>query len=253
MNYQPSINLLANRIILVTGSSSGIGREAAITYARYGAEIVLLGRNKSRLKKVRDEIYFLRKKKNAPFYYVIDFQETNPQNYIHLSKKISENYSRIDGILHNASMLGEITPILKQNPIIWQQVMNVNINATFLLTQVLLPLLLRSHRGSIILTSSSVGRKGRSGWGAYCVSKFATEGLMQVLADEYKNTQLRINSINPGPVKTKMRACAFPQEQSELLPRAADIMQIYLYLMGEDSSHENGGSFDAQTKLISSV
>ncbi|MEI4269699.1 MAG: YciK family oxidoreductase [Candidatus Dasytiphilus stammeri] len=251
MHYTPRMNLLANKIILVTGSSSGIGREAALTYARYGAEIILLGRNKGKLKNVCDEIHLLSKKKRpAPSYYDIDFQETNPQNYLNLAQKISSHYSRIDGILHNASMLGEIKPISQQNPIIWHQVMNVNIYATFLLTQALMPLLLCSLSGSLILTSSSVGRKGRSGWGAYCVSKFATEGFMQVLADEHKNTHLRINCINPGPIKTKMRACAFPQENAEILPTPADIMPIYLYLMGEDSVHENGVSFDAQKPLI---
>ncbi|MEI4220272.1 MAG: YciK family oxidoreductase [Candidatus Dasytiphilus stammeri] len=247
MHYNPRMNLLANKIILVTGSSSGIGREAALTYARYGADIILLGRNQTRLKNVRDEIHCLsQNKKPAPLYYDIDFQETNPQNYLNLAKRISSHYSRIDGILHNASMLGEIKPISQQNPLIWHQVMNVNIHATFLLTQALMPLLLCSLSGSLILTSSSVGRKGRSGWGAYCVSKFATEGFMQVLADEHKKTQLRINCINPGPIKTKMRACAFPQENTEILLTPADIMPIYLYLMGEDSVHENGGSFDAQ-------
>ncbi|MEI4259958.1 MAG: YciK family oxidoreductase [Candidatus Dasytiphilus stammeri] len=249
MHYTPRMNLLANKIILVTGSSSGIGREAALTYARYGAEIILLGRHKERLQNVRDEIHLLSKnKKPAPLYYDIDFQETNPQNYLNLLQKISSHYSRIDGLLHNASILGEIKPISQQNPIIWHQVMNVNIHATFLLTQALMPLLLCSLSGSLILTSSSVGRQGRSGWGAYCVSKFATEGFMQVLADEHKNTHLRINCINPGPIKTKMRACAFPQENAAILPTPADIMPIYLYLMGEDSVHENGVSFDAQKK-----
>ncbi len=127
-----------------------------------------------------------------------------------------------------------------------QQVMQVNVNGTFMLTQALLPLLLRSESGSLVFTSSSVGRQGRANWGAYAVSKFATEGMMQVLADEYQSRHLRVNCINPGGTRTGMRASAFPTEDPLKLKTPADIMPVYLWLMGDDSRRKTGMTFDAQ-------
>ncbi len=134
----------------------------------------------------------------------------------------------------------------EQDPQIWQDVMQVNVNATFMLTRALLPLLLKSDAGSLVFTSSSVGRQGRANWGAYATSKFATEGMMQVLADEYQNRSLRVNCINPGGTRTSMRASAFPTEDPQKLKTPADIMPLYLWLMGDDSRRKTGMTFDAQ-------
>ena len=153
---------------------------------------------------------------------------------------------RLDGVLHNAGLLGDIVTMDKQDPLVWQQVMRVNIDATFFLTQALLPLLLKSPCASLVFTTSSVGRQGRAGWGAYSVSKFATEGMMQVLADEYDSKHLRVNCINPGGTRTKMRASAFPEEDANKLKTPADIMPLYLFLMGDDSKRKTGISYDAQ-------
>lgn len=134
----------------------------------------------------------------------------------------------------------------EQDPQIWQDVMQVNVNATFMLTCALLPLLLKSDAGSLVFTSSSVGRQGRANWGAYATSKFATEGMMQVLADEYQNRSLRVNCINPGGTRTSMRASAFPTEDPQKLKTPADIMPLYLWLMGDDSRRKTSMTFDAQ-------
>jgi NAD(P)-dependent dehydrogenase (short-subunit alcohol dehydrogenase family) len=143
-------------------------------------------------------------------------------------------------------LLGDIVPMDQQDPAVWQEVMQVNVNATFMLTQALLPLLLKSESGSLVFTSSSVGRQGRANWGAYAVSKFATEGMMQVLAEEYQSRQLRVNCINPGGTRTKMRASAFPTEDPQRLKTPEDIMPLYLWLMGDDSRRKTGMTFDAQ-------
>jgi len=163
-----------------------------------------------------------------------------------LAQRISVHYPRLDGVLHNAGLLGEVRPMDEQDPDIWQQVMQVNVNGTFFLTQALLPLLLKSESGSLVFTSSSVGREGRANWGAYAVSKFATEGMMQVLAEEYQSRHLRVNCINPGGTRTKMRASAFPSEDPQKLKTPADIMPLYLWLMGDDSRRKTGMTFDAQ-------
>lgn len=243
MHYQPQKNLLQQRIILVTGASDGIGREAALTYARYGANLILLGRNEEKLRDVAQEI---EASGGAPArWYTLDLLTCTPTSCTELAQRIATHYPRLDGVLHNAGLLGEVRPMAEQDPAIWQQVMQVNINGTFFLTQALLPLLLRSDSGSLIFTSSSVGRQGRANWGAYAASKFATEGMMQVLAEEYQG-RLRVNCINPGGTRTKMRASAFPTEDPQKLKTPADIMPLYLWLMGDDSRRKTGMTFDAQ-------
>lgn len=243
MHYQPQRDLLQNRIILVTGASDGIGREAAQTYARYGAQVILVGRNDDKLRQVAQEIQ--KERAMVVPWFLLDFQTCTPESCQKLAASIATHYPRLDGVLHNAGVLGEVVPMADQTPDVWQQVMQINVNATFMLTQALLPLLLRAEAGSLVFTSSSVGRQGRANWGAYAVSKFATEGMMQVLAEEYQG-RLRVNCINPGGTRTAMRASAFPTEDPQKLKTPADIMPLYLWLMGDDSRRKTGMTFDAQ-------
>ncbi|EJZ1657059.1 YciK family oxidoreductase [Salmonella enterica subsp. enterica serovar Infantis] len=244
MHYQPKQDLLQNRIILVTGASDGIGREAALTYARYGATVILLGRNEEKLRRVAQHI--ADEQHVQPQWFTLDLLTCTAEECRQVADRIAAHYPRLAGVLHNAGLLGEIGPMSEQDPQIWQDVMQVNVNATFMLTQALLPLLLKSDAGSLVFTSSSVGRQGRANWGAYATSKFATEGMMQVLADEYQNRPLRVNCINPGGTRTSMRASAFPTEDPQKLKTPADIMPLYLWLMGDDSRRKTGMTFDAQ-------
>ena len=244
MHYQPQPELLHNRIILVTGAGDGIGREAALTYARHGAQLILLGRTLSKLQAVKQEIHQLGLAPAATVEF--DLLTAAPADYQKLADELAAAYPHLDGVLNNAGLLGTITPLAEQDYQEFCDVMQVNVNASLLLTQAVLPLLLKSPSASLIFTSSSVGRTGRAGWGAYAISKFATEGMMQVLADEYKNTHLRVNCINPGGTRTSMRASAFPDEDPQKLKTPADIMPLYLYLMGDDSRRKTGMSFDAQ-------
>ncbi|HCL5253343.1 TPA: YciK family oxidoreductase [Salmonella enterica] len=244
MHYQPKQDLLQNRIILVTGASDGIGREAALTYARYGATVILLGRNEEKLRRVAQHI--ADEQHVQPPWLTLDLLTCTAEECRQVADRIAAQYPRLDGVLHNAGLLGDICPMSEQDPQIWQDVMQVNVNATFMLTQALLPLLLKSDAGSLVFTSSSVGRQGRANWGAYATSKFATEGMMQVLADEYQNRSLRVNCINPGGTRTSMRASAFPTEDPQKLKTPADIMPLYLWLMGDDSRRKTGMTFDAQ-------
>ncbi len=244
MHYHPKSDLLRQRIILITGAGDGIGREAALTYARFGAQVILLGRTESKLVAVQQEI--ARAGWLPAEIITVDLLHASQHDCHQVAERIAEWVPRLDGVLHNAGLLSEIVPVSEIKLQDWHDVMQVNVNATFMLTQSLLPLLLKSSSASLVFTSSSVGREGRSGWGAYSVSKFATEGLMQVLADEYKHTNLRVNCINPGGTRTSMRASAFPDENSQKLKTPADIMPLYLYLMGDDSRRKTGTSFDAQ-------
>lgn len=245
LNFQPEPNCLANKVILVTGAGAGIGKTAAKTYAAHGATIILLGKTTRKLEQTYDEI--VADGHPQPAIFPLDLLGANPDHYAEMAKTIEENFGRLDGILHNASVLGELSPIANQNVEQWHQVQQVNVNAPFMLTQACLPILSKSDSASLIFTSSGVGRQGRAYWGAYSVSKFATEAFMQILADELEtNTNIRSNAINPGATRTMMRAKAYPGEDPNKLKTPEEIMPIYLYLMSEASSDINGQSLDAQ-------
>jgi NAD(P)-dependent dehydrogenase (short-subunit alcohol dehydrogenase family) len=196
-NYHPRNNLLQGKTILVTGAGDGIGRAASLCYARHGATVILLGRTADKLEAVYDEIEAAGCPK--PALVELDLATATEENCINLASGLAGEFDHLDGILHNASVLGERRPIESAGYAAWEEVMQVNVNAQFLLTRHLLPLLQAAPSASIIFTSSGVGRTGKAYWGAYAVSKFATEGFMQVLASELENTsKIRVNSLNPG-------------------------------------------------------
>ncbi|MFK7977637.1 MAG: YciK family oxidoreductase [Halioglobus sp.] len=244
-DYTASGDLLAGKNILVTGAGDGIGRVAALTYAKHGATVILLGRTESKLESVYDEIEAAGGAK--PGIVELDLNTAPEESYTTLADSLAAELDCIDGVLHNAALLGDKRPIESATYTAWQEVMQVNVNAQFILTKTLMPLLKKSDAASIILTSSTVGRVGRAFWGAYAVSKFATEGFMQVLAGELENTSsIRVNSLNPKATNTNMRHLAYPGEKPTDNPSPEDIMPAYLYLMGEDSAPANGLAFDAR-------
>ena len=242
-SYRPDKKLLSGRTILVTGASDGIGRVAATTYAQYGADVLLLGRDRKKLESVNDEITSTTD--TSPLIIPLDLAKLHARSEAELTESLQEGIGQLDGILHNASLLGSKLPIAHYPSNDWETVMHVNVSAAFLLTKALLPVLERSPDASVIFTSSGVGRKGRAYWGAYAVSKFATEGMMEVLADEMSDTNIRINTLNPGGTRTSMRATAYPAEVPMSLPTPQEHMPLYLYLMGPDSKGINGQKFDA--------
>jgi NAD(P)-dependent dehydrogenase (short-subunit alcohol dehydrogenase family) len=244
-NYQPAPNLLQGKTIMVTGAGAGIGRTAARCYAAHGATVILVGRTESKLEAVYDEIEAAGHPK--PALVEMDFATATEENYSHLAQGLAGEFGHLDGLLHNASLLGERRPIESATYDSWEQVMQVNVNAQFLMTRHLLPMLQAAPSASIVFTSSGVGRTGRAFWGAYAVSKFATEGFMQVLSSELENTSnIRVNCINPGATNTAMRRTAYPAEQPDTNPSPEEIMGVYLYLMGVDSTGVTGVSFNAQ-------
>lgn len=243
-DYSIPENCLLNKTILVTGAGSGIGRQAALTYAQLGATVILLGKTVEKLEAVYDEIIAL----GAPEPAIIplDLKGATKQNYIDMSSTIASQFGKLDGALLNASMLGELTPYSQIHEQIWNDVIKVNVTAQHLLTQALLPTMLLADNASLVFTSSGVGNKGRAFWGAYSVSKFATEGLMEVIADEYEESTLRVNAINPGATATPMRARAYPAEDQTNLVTAEQIMPLYVYLMADDSQNVTGKVLKAQ-------
>lgn len=243
--YTYSNDVLHDRIILITGSSDGIGRALALHAAGLGAQVILHGRSVQKLEKLYDEIERI-DGAPRPSIAVMDLESANAESYTTLAQSIDSEFGRLDGLVLNASILGERYSIEQYDAVLWQKVMHVNVTSVFAMTQVFLPLLQKSDDPSVIYTSSGVGRTGKAFWGAYAASKFATEGLSQVLADEHRHTTLRSNCINPGATRTNMRLAAFPAEDRDLLKRPEEILAPYVYLLGPDSKGVTGESFDAQ-------
>lgn len=244
-HYQCPPQGLRDRIILVTGAGDGIGRAVSLALADHGATVILLGRTQDKLEAVYDEI----KKRGGPEPALapVNLEVATPADYAELAGLFEREFDRLDGLLHNASLLGEITPLDQYPTATWDSVMQVNLHAELQLTQALLPLMRNSEDASLVFTSSGVGRRARAFWGAYAVSKFAVEGMMQIFAQELdKTSPIRVNSINPGATRTSMRAAAYPGEDPETLPAPADIVAPWLYLLGPASQGINGQALDAQ-------
>lgn len=243
--YEYPGDLLRDRIILLTGASDGIGKALALHIAQLGAQVILHGRSVNKLEQVYDAIDAI-ERAPRPSIAVMDLASANANSYETLASSLTDEFGRLDGLVHNASILGERYAIEQYDAVLWQQVMHVNVTAAFAMTQVCLPMLKRSKDPTVIFTSSGVGRTGKAFWGAYAVSKFATEGLSQVLADEHRHSNLRVNCVNPGPTRTKMRRAAYPAEEFDKVPRPEEVLSAYVYLLGPDSKGVTGESLDAQ-------
>ena len=245
--YQAPADLLNGKVILITGASEGIGRVAAKTYAQYGATVILHGRDLKKLEAVYDEIEAAAYAQ--PAIIPLNFSSAKPADFEQVAISIEQEFGRLDGILHSAGVLGDITPLEMYDPDTWDEVMKINLRAPYLLTQSLMPLLKQSADASIIFMGSSVGRKTRPFWGAYAVSKYGIEGLNLLLAEELANTSnIRVNCVNPGATRTMMRAKAYPAEDPANVTLPQTIMPLFLFLMGNDSKGTTGQSIDAQPK-----
>lgn len=244
-HYRYAPDVLADRVILVTGASDGIGKALARHASELGARVILHGRDQAKLEAVYDEIVEI-EGTARPSIALMDLLSADGPAYTSLAQSVEEEFGRLDGLVHNASMLGKLTPIEQYDPGEWQQVLHVNLTAPFVLTQTLMPLIRQSADPSVIFTTSGVGRVGKAFWGAYSVSKFGTEALMQILANENAHTAARFNCVNPGPVRTKMRLAAYPAEDRDALKRPEEILATYVYLLGPDSQGVTGKSLDCQ-------
>jgi NAD(P)-dependent dehydrogenase (short-subunit alcohol dehydrogenase family) len=250
-NFDPRTAPIANdelqgRVILITGANSGIGRAVAVSCAQHGATVLLLGRNGRQLNEVHTQIASECGAERAA---IVEFDLENAlaRDYDTLFTAIEQRYQRLDGLLHNAGLLGQLSPIEHYDVPTWCRVLQVNLTAPFVLTQILLPLLKRAADGSIVFTASGVGRVGRAYWGAYAVSKAGLESLRGMLAEELEGEpNLRINSVNPGRMRTAMRAAAYPAEDPNTLPAPAAVTAPFLYLLSAASRGVDGQHFDAQ-------
>jgi NAD(P)-dependent dehydrogenase (short-subunit alcohol dehydrogenase family) len=240
---------LAGRVIAITGASGGLGHAVALACARHQASVILIGRNVPKLEAVHAEIAA----SGAPAASIamLDLERALAADYDQVADAALERYGRLDGLLHSAALLGTLSPIEHYDVPTWCRVLHVNVTAAFALTQVLLPALKKSADASVVFTASAVGRQGRAYWGAYAVSKFAVEGLSQVLSAELEGiSHVRVNALNPGRARTTMRRQAYPAEDIETLPLPGSLTGPYIALLGPASRGVSGRSFDAQPSLV---
>lgn len=252
--YQPDPQLLEGRNILVTGAGDGIGRALAIGYARYGATVILLDRKVKNLEAVYDEI------ENAgypqPAIFPLDLEKAVPGSFEQLGQVLTENFSQLDGLVHNAAILGMHSPMMQTDPQIWQQVMQVNLTAPFLITRSCYHLLKAAASASVLFLSDAVARQGRAYWSAYSVAKAGLDNFMQIIADEWENnTDIRVNALDPGPIHTMLRRAVFPGEDSATLAKPEELVPAGLYLI-DGRRHTLRGlrlCWDRQTQSLSEI
>jgi NAD(P)-dependent dehydrogenase (short-subunit alcohol dehydrogenase family) len=245
--FEPGSEALRGRVIAITGAGEGIGRALALKAAAHGAQLVLIGRTVAKLEQVHRRI--VESNQAEASIAALDLEHAVARDYDRLADAVQSRYGRLDGLVHNAGILGMLAPVEHYDVPTWCRVLHVNLTAAFALTQVLLPALQASQDASIIFTSSGVGRVAKAYWGAYAVSKFGVEALSQTLADELEaGGRIRVNALNPGAVRTRLRAQAYPAEDPRALVRPEDVLRPYLWLLSADSRGVTGQSLDCQAR-----
>ena len=243
--FKADPGLLAGRVILITGAGGGLGSALARECAKAGASVILCGRHAAKLERVYDEI----EKMGAPqpAIAMLDLAAATAADYDSLAATIGDEFGRLDGLVHAAALLGDRTPLEQYDVPTWCRVLHVNLTAPFILTQVLLPALRKSADASVIFVSSGVVGNPRPFWGAYAVAKSGLESVRTMLSQELEGeANIRVNSVNPGRMRTAMRAAAYPAEDPNTVPTPASVSGAFLYLLSAQSRGIDGQYIEAQ-------
>ena len=237
-SYEIKEGDLEGKVILVTGANRGLGLATTIDLARAGATVIMLGRDVGSLEYAYDKVLDLGYKE--PILYPLDLEGATPEHYQELQYNITSNFEKLDGLIHNAAILGTMMPIDQYDIRLWYSTLQINLSAPFMLTQFLIPLLNKSEDARILFLSAEQGRDAKAYWGAYGVSKFAVEGFSKILSEELEKTNIRVNTLDPGVMRTEMRRAAYPAEDTIKNPLPESKSPAIVYLMLPVSSKYNG-------------
>ncbi len=235
---------LEGRLALVTGATRGIGRAVAIAFAKEGAHLVLVGRTAGALEEVDDEIRALGREATL---LTLDLRKMDKIDA--LGPTLYQRWDKLDIFVGNAGVLGPLSPLGHISADAWTEVIDVNLNANFRLLRTLDPLLKRSDAGRVIMVSSGAANSQPAYWGPYAASKAGLEALIGCYAHEVANSAIRANIVNPGPIRTRMRAKAFPGEDANTLRTPEDIAEAFVRL-AEPGCTDNGRIFDLKTGAV---
>ena len=238
VNYKVQEGELEGKVVLVTGANRGFGLAITMDLAKAGATVIMLGRDLGSLEYAYDAVVDAGYKE--PILYPLDLEGATPENYQELQDNILDKFKKLDGLIHNAAILGTQMPIDQYDIKLWYSTLQINLSAPFMLTQFLIPTLMKSDDARILFLSSTVGRKARAYWGAYSVSKFGIEGFAKTLSEELEKTQITVNTLNPGKIRTEMRRTAYPAEDASTVPRPEEKSSVIVYLLSNEGSKING-------------
>lgn len=230
-----SISDLTNKVILITGASDGIGKATAIDCAKRGATVIIHGKTTPKLELLYDEI--TNAGHTEPVIYPLDLEKVTPDDCQTLNDVIGKEFGKLDGLFNNAGWLGASTPIQQYDLALWHRVMQINLNAAFMLTQACIPLLNHDTNSSILFTLDD---KSTAYWGAYGVSKAGLSALMKILADELESSSIRVNGLIPGTVRTNFRTRAFPAEDPTTLTTPEEVATAATFLLSDESKIIDG-------------
>ena len=229
---------LKDKVILVTGANRGFGLAITMDLSKAGATVIMLGRDLGSLEHAYDAVVDAGYKE--PILYPLDLEGATPENYQELQDNVLEKFDKLDGLIHNAAILGAQMPIEQYDIKLWYSTLQINLSAPFMLTQFLIPALAKSEDARILFLSSSVGREARAYWGAYSVSKFGIEGFAKTLSEELEKTNISVNTVDPGKLRTEMRRTAYPAEDSSTVPMPEEKSAAIVYLLSNLSPKMNG-------------
>ena len=229
---------LKDKVILVTGANRGFGLAITMDLSKAGATVIMLGRDLGSLEYAYDAVVDAGYKE--PILYPLDLEGATPENYQELQDNVLEKFDKLDGLIHNAAILGAQMPIEQYDIKLWYSTLQINLSAPFMLTQFLIPALVKSEDARILFLSSSVGREARAYWGAYSVSKFGIEGFAKTLSEELEKTNISVNTVDPGKLRTEMRRTAYPAEDSSTVPMPEEKSTAIVYLLSNLSPKMNG-------------
>jgi len=236
-----------DKVVVITGATKGLGAALARKFGENGAKLALCARDKNALQSISKELSDVGVE---VFSLPIDIKV--PDHAENFASEIQQRFGQVDAIINNASILGQRVPVSDYQYSTWKDVIDVNINGTFLVTKSFLPAMMKQRSGSIVNLSSGVGAVGKPRWGAYCVSKFGVEGFSYMLAEEMREYNVRVNIVNPGGLATEMRRAAYPEEDQSTLKKPEEIVDVFLYLVSDKSSEMTGERINAQEFTVPS-